>query len=357
MPKRVSHTPWFQTAALAILSIASIVTPLGLYDSIEPADSQTKEQFAYIRDRSAFGYGTPDRIDAPFTRSCGNNKCPGTMRSETCHKVGLLENCTLAYDIRVPDALRTFFLDGASKFSPSVSSIFDIQWRTYVNGSDSYSVLGWYLKPAFRQLSILILDEKIQVVDGLIVDMETGGIGFRNHTVPKRSLEYGSTWKEDLLFVKPETQCVNLNLTLDFQLPFDNTGDSVDSLVLTDRGGFSDLLKQSPNLDVPSNGQTGIDLRDRAYRAAWLNNFLTLAYFNATGPDPYEITRLDVEKGQAFPLPVNSKFYVGYKTIQTSIDFGDYLNFTSGENNSNVASNPFRIRKQNFVIASMFVLY
>ncbi|KAF7133835.1 hypothetical protein CNMCM5793_005247 [Aspergillus hiratsukae] len=345
--KRLTITGYAQTIILGIVSIASIVTPLGLYDSIEPGPT-TPEPFAYIKGTSAFSYGTPLRSDAPFTRNCGlSQACPGTSLNETCRQQGLLENCTVVYNSLVPEQLVSIFRDGASAFGPSVSSIFDMQYRTYINGTDPYSALGWYAKPSYRSLQVLILDEKVEPVDGLIVDMVDGGIGFRNHTAPSKALKYGSTWDEDILFIQPETQCVPLNVSIDFQLPSDlETSLSVDNLVLKDHGGLSGLAQAQPWMSVPVNGQE-FDLRQRARNAVWYNNFLTLAYFNATDPDPTNITRLEVTPGQTFK-PETSNFTLGYRNIRTTISLGEYLNLRV----SNSTVNPHGITQEDFDFAT-----
>lgn len=347
MQKRLTITGYAQTIILGVVSIASIVTPLGLYDSIEPGPT-TPEPFAYIKGTSAFSYGTPSRSDAPFTRNCGlQQACPGTSLNETCHQQGLLENCTVVYDSLVPEHLVSIFRDGASAFAPSVSSIFDMQYRTFINGTDPYSVLGWYAKPSYRSLQVLILDEKVEAVEGLIVDMVDGGIGFRNHTAPSKALKYGSTWDEDILFIQPETQCVPLNMSIDFQLPSDlETSLSVVNLVLKDHGVLSGLAQPRPSISVPVNGQE-FDLRQRARNAAWYNNFLTLAYLNATDPDPTNITRLDVTPGQTF-RPETSNFTIGYSSIWTTISLGEYLNLRV----SNSTVNSHNITQKDFDLAT-----
>jgi hypothetical protein len=346
--KRLTITGYAQTIILAIVSIASIVTPLGLYDSIEPAGSPTPVPFAYIKGTSAFSYGTPDRSDAPFTRNCGlQQACPGTSLNKTCHQQGLLEKCTVVYDSLIPEQLADVFRDGASAFGPSVSSIFDMQYRTFFNGTDQYSVLGWYAKPSYRSLQVLILDEKVEAVEGLIVDMVDGGIGFRNHTAPAKALKYGSTWDEDILFIQPETQCVPLNFSIEFQLPpVLESNVSVVNLVLKDHGGLSNLAGPRPSISVPVNGQE-FDLRQRAWNAAWYNNFLTLAYFNATDRDPTNITRLDITLGQTFKLQ-NANFTLGYRNIKTTISLGEYLNLRL----SNSTIKPHSITQKDFDLAT-----
>ncbi|RHZ43375.1 uncharacterized protein CDV56_102058, partial [Aspergillus thermomutatus] len=345
--KRLTITGYAQTIILGVVSVASIVTPLGLYESIEPAGSTTPEPFGYIKGTSAFSYGRPFRSDAPFTRNCGlRQACPGTTMNKTCHQQGLLENCTAVYDSLIPEQLAGVFRDGASGFRPSVSSIFDMQYRTFFNGTDAYSALGWYAKPSYRSLQVLILDEKVEAVEGLIVDMVDGVIGFRNHTAPSKALKYGSTWDEDILFVQPETRCVPLNFAIDFLLPSDlETTLSVVNLVLKDHGGLSNLAQPRPSISVPVNGHD-FELWQRAWNAAWYNNFLTLAYFNATDPDPTNITRLDVTPGQTFQLG-RANFTLGYRNIQTTISLGEYLDLSV----SNSTVNPHGIAQKDFDLA------
>lgn len=355
--RRVVVSGWLQTTILALVSIASIVTPFGLYDIVAPAKYRTKEPFGYLKDDSAFGYGTPPRSDAPFTRVCGTDlACPGQTLNQTCNLKG--NNCSVVYDPRIPASLRDLFSNGATTISSSVSSLFDIQWRSYNNQSDPFSILEWYLQDSFRQLSELIIDGKVEAIEGLIVDTVAGGIGFRNHTapVPVPSLPYGSTWTEDILFIEPETQCVNLNITLDFILPEGVRAiGGYQNLQITDRGGLSGLSRIRPSFDTSPNGQVDLDLQQRAYNAAWLNNFMTLVYYNATDPDSTNITRLDVAAGNSFPLPVpvNStlcspaEFTVAYDAIMSSVDFGTYLSFNdSGQ--SSAAANPYGISQSNF---------
>ncbi len=61
-----------------------------------------------------------------------------------------------------------------------------------------------------------------------MVDTIRGGIGFRNHTIPTQ-VYLGAEWDEDLLWIEPVTECVNLNLSVEFnKLPYT----SVNSLQL-----------------------------------------------------------------------------------------------------------------------------
>lgn len=360
---RVNVAMWLQTASVALVSLAAILTPLGLYQTVEPASRQDPEPFQFIQDNSAFGYGTPTRASAPFMRNCGVEACPGSSMNQTCVQQGLLQNCSNSvYERSIPGTLVSLFTEGASRFITSVSSIFDVQWRAQINASDGNGALGWYMKSAYRQVAILILDETMQVVDGLVVDARNGGIGFRNHTAPLPTHEYGSTWTEDILFVEPETQCVDLNVTFDFSLTQnDSSRLAVTKMTLTDHGGFSKLSRTSPNLTIDANGQGDIDLKERAYKAAWLNNFLTLVYLNATDPDPSNITRLDVTPGMVFegdPSLENSTFAIEYQSLRSSLFFGEYLDLSaasSGSNKSTPSKNPFRIGTSQFAAVCSYL--
>lgn len=324
---------------LAIVSIASIVTPLGLYDTIAAEKTPTPESFAYLPDESSFGYGTPPRSTAPFTRTCGEEAaCPGQTLNQTCNKART--NCTISYDSLMPSSLRELYGNGSLAIGPGVSGLFDIQWRSYTNTTDPFSNIGWTLKPYFRELSNLILDEKVEPVEGLIVDMVAGGIGFRNHTAPNTTLQYGATWSEDILFIKPETECVDLNITLDFAITTDSDAASgYDNIVFTDHGGLSNLSHVQPEFPGPINGQNSLQLKQRAEAAAWLNNFMTLIYYNATEPDPKSIGKLNVTLGAKFPFPApncsitnqskcnNGQFFAfEWNSIQSSQNYGGYLN-------------------------------
>lgn len=136
----------------------------------------------------------------------------------------------------------------------------------------------------------VLLRNSTEAYEGLIVDTVNGGVGLRNHTVPPVSI-YGSTWTEDILFVQPETQCVDTNLTIDFTLTQNNISGDVgvgDQVWLTDKGGFASL---DPDYNWQSirNDQADARLYDRAYTAAWMNNLLSMMYLNETNSDAGQV--------------------------------------------------------------------
>jgi hypothetical protein len=107
---------------------------------------------------------------------------------------------------------------------------------------------------------------------------------------------------------------------------------------------------------VLPNGQD-LNLRERAYKAAWLNNFYTMMYFNITDPDTSNITRVDAEQGSKFHIRSDetSRFAVGQDVIRSSMVFGQYLNLDAplpGGNKSDPHTNPFNVTSEFFQFIS-----
>lgn len=207
------------------------------------------------------------------------------------------------YNVTIPQHQRDLYSGGLAKFAKTVSGFFDIRSRQFAwnseatkNNGNSFPVDSW------RMLRSLVLDEKIEAVEGLVVDMIKGGIGFRNHSVPVQ-VRLGAEWTEDLLWMEPVTECVDTNLTLEYMLPNPPSLDASNMIKLNiiDNGGFSQLIQQYPMLNMDDN-QNNPKLRDRAYKAAWLlNTYIALA-FNVTRPSPNAFGYLNSEMGKKFPL-------------------------------------------------------
>lgn len=301
----VSIATYFGVFVAALVAIAAVITPLGLYDAISTGHSDSVA-FTYARDPSPMGYGTPPRSDLGFSRTCEGRflvLCPGTNFT-------LVPGATPYTQMYVPDGYNTsipleyqhIWSSGLSGLSPTISSIFDIQYRSpdtlqqdasgkvannagvQINNGSAYLVGG------YRNLYTVLLRNTTEAYEGLVVDTINGGVGFRNHTIPPAS-PYGSTWTEDILFVQPETRCVDTNLTIDYTLVESKVpGTTVgvgNRIWLTDRGGFSSLEKNY-NWHNIRNGQDDAQLYERAYTAAWMNNLLSMMYLNETNPDAGE---------------------------------------------------------------------
>lgn len=171
----------------------------------------------------------------------------------------------------------------------------------------------------------LALDNAILVVEGLVVDAVNGGVGFRNHTVPL-GFKHGATWVEDLLFIEPETSCVDTNLTLN------NTVNNTDlsasgALFLTDRGGFINLNKTHPDVDYEDDWRT-TRIPQSAYRAAWAHNALTAFRFNVSNPPtstspPWSF--LNSAMNKSMKIMTTTAYPIELQTLVMSHDFGLYL--------------------------------
>ena len=238
----------------------AIVTPLGLYEGLVASTNSAPQAFHYVPDPSTFGFGIPRTAGSgSWSRICGDFSyivCPSSP-----NKLDEFENATGSfvsseyYSSKIPLDITKGLYSGLADFDPSVAGPSDIQYRSYIRseldvdgrGTPIDNCTGPYTKGTYQPISTQILSESYLVVEGLIVDMENGGIGFRNHSALPLQ-QYDSDWSEDLLFASPDTVCVDTNLTLDFVIPsttLDITSGASPGtpfrLNLTDRGGFVTL--------------------------------------------------------------------------------------------------------------------
>lgn len=344
----VSFLAGLSTAAVAILSIAGFVTPLGLRDAIEPSDTTSQVRFEYVPDASAFGYGTPPRYNR-FSRLCGSllpMNCPGafagylTFENET----GLSSDRTLscrhrltaagAYNLPVtPDAiinttipsnLTEIFSSATSGPGNTLSGPFDIQFRTWSvtvdTGSREIDGGRPYATGEFRSLDSLVLRNAVVPIEGAIADMTAGGgLGYRNHSVPV-GLPYGGTWHEDLTWIEPVTECVDTNLTFHFSMG--DTAANMTDVFLVDNGGFVNLEPHYP-YPGPWNDTQNPDLRARAYKGAWFSNILTAVFLNVTYPGA---KKMDSFLGRQFDLGTDLfSYHPDMQAISLSDIDGSYL--------------------------------
>lgn len=173
-------------------------------------------------------------------------------------------------NVKIPPTILETYSSG-TRNSKTISNALDIQWRLYSQEQDGVNNQGFPMTVGkFRKLESLIPRNGFHVVEGLIVDTVNGGIGFRNHTLPQ-GFDGRVSWEEDLLFVVPETACVDTNLTL-----VHHRGGIY--LTLLDRGGLHNLSRTAPEYRFES-GRKGADLSRRAYLAAWWHNY----YISSSG--------------------------------------------------------------------------
>lgn len=277
-----------------------------------------------------------------------------------------------SYDLNVPQIITDVYSSGTQDRT-TVSNYFDIQWRQYMTATNTdYNNNSIYTVGVFRNMESLLLHNTYEPIEGLIIDTVKGGIGFRNHTFPF-GYPNGVTWQEDLLFIEPETVCIDTNLTLDFKIHTEpSTNLFVTDLILTDRGGFTNLNHAVPSFDH-SNPQKNPDLYGRAYKAGWMSNAYAALYYNATQP-------FNGTSGMKPLSTINSflnKTYSIADANQTSIsqytgllidpDFGHYLreifdpsyaDEPRAPSDSGAPTNPFNVTAEMFRAISEFdILY
>ncbi|KAK0614017.1 hypothetical protein B0T14DRAFT_291539 [Immersiella caudata] len=348
-----------------LTAVVGIVTPLGLGEALAAGPARPGT-FEYIQDDSAYGQGTSLRGQHSPSRICiGEHQgrrapagvCPGSNTElvfiDRPDGGGYTIDLPKGYNTSIPDETREIFSSGTG--SSTVSNFFDIEYRqlsTEINPSfgDARFSVGM-----FRTLDSSILDDKYKVVEGLVVDAVHGGVGFRNHTIPV-GVSRGAVWEEDILFVEPSTVCVDTNLTFTFNFVVDKNGstNSIENLVLTDRGGFSRMNTTLPPL-VVVDGQTDPELQQRAYKAAWLNNAFTMLYLNVTNEKDKprqgmkSFSYMDSEIGKDFPM--SQRATDGYEYLGLDNVFGSYLHLDGsivGLKGGRNYSNPFNVSQVEF---------
>lgn len=252
------------------------------------------------------------------------------------------------------------FSSATSDDGNTLSGAFDIQYRTWRVSTDKINrrvdAGSPYATGSYRAIDSLILHNKTEAVEGVVVDTVRGGVGYRNHSVPT-GLQYGGKWNEDLTWVEPVTSCVDTNLTFRFSLS--NRETNMTSISLVDNGGFVDLANEDPYSGIWNDTQNP-DLQARAHRAAWNSNHLTAVFYNVTYPG--NTGARNTSKGAEFPLDTTIGTYrPDLNSIQLRAIDGSYLgldlspnsgNFT-GLNLSSSAQAKLSITSDNFTTAQI----
>jgi hypothetical protein len=355
-----------------LISLAGVITPLGLYEQDENASESTSATFQYVKDTSTFLQGTSPRDNKTFTRTCNYSPtclapCPYTSDVTIVSSDGLQSNCTTLYgtNTTVPNILHDIYMSGTKKRRTTISNYFDIQWRQLTTQyNKNYNNGTPIAVGVFRPLESFALREDVRPVEGLIVDSKNGGVGLRNHTLPVGHTR-GATWTEDLLFLEPETECVNLNVSIDFEISTSSktsSGIAVTKLFMTDHGGFVHINKTNPEHDA-ENSDNKPDLKTRAYKAAWYTNGINMLFMNIS--DPTDKTkgvkafdRIDSKVGQKWKLPITEIYHTKYQSLEFLNDFGIMMGVDKTSSNlsrtEQIYDNPYEITTADYDAASEF---
>lgn len=304
------------------------------------------------------------RDDRPFTRTCPYTSncympCPYTSDIFVLSVDSESYSCDMPYgtNASVPDILHEIYGSGTKNRKTTISNFFDIEWRQLTTQYNRLLNNGTPIAVGtFRLLESLALGGEMRAIEGLVVHGKQGSIGFRNHTLPT-GYSKGVTWSEDLLFLEPEVECVNTNLTIDFEIST-STGDikgsaKVAHMFLTDRGGFVNLNTTYP--DDPSINTTNTpDLKTRAYQAACFTNGISVMFMDITDPtDKAKGTkafeRIDSELNQKWGIPVTEIDALDYQSLSIVSKFGEHLGLTSSSTDGEeIYKNPYNVTAAEF---------
>ena len=275
------------------------------------------------------------------------------------YSIGQYESVSV--QIRTPELsqhLVAKFQSGLDSQQQTLTGSFDIAFRQFTVSSTNYTVdNSSYIESSFSNSVSYLLENDIKFVEGLIVDLKNGGIGFRNHSVPK-SLQNGAEWEEEILWWTPEMQCVPTNIS-NF---FTTGGNAVLSSGLVDRGGFVDLQKENPDTSIGDfsviDAQATPRIFERARYAAWAANAIAMVQLNLTDPNTNrtyvnssigktfrvnsEISRIN--PSMSIPSWVGPNAWPGLDGYMVTSFGVDPLNSTS----RTIVSNPYNITRFNY---------
>ena len=292
--KKVIVLSALSTLGLILLTGVSIVTPIGLYSTVSRG-ADTAVDFKYIRDTSPTGLGSSSRENYKASRLCGflsPLNCPGQAHGWVFwgnDTTGFGKNLTEDAYISsvIPQNITDIFSSGSTGDRSYVAGAFDIQYRSYIMAADNMSSTPEgspvtdegrkRTQATLKTYQSFILNDAFDIVEGMIVNSKTGGVGFRNHTVPADPGK-GMEWTEGLLWIEPETACISTNLTIYYTLA---TGNNIEDFFLMDRSGFVNMTHDYPFINF-SDPQARPELYARAYRGAVLNNHNLMELFNET---------------------------------------------------------------------------
>lgn len=304
--KRVQWRVFILSQCIAFASLCLIVahfmTPIPLMEVIRVTSQLSAAEFAYAPgmasliilypcrliyiDLSYYGQSMLD--SQPIYRRCGWNlytDCPDSVYNDPA--IGDNSPNHTVVNSTIPQVTLDTFTSGTG--NSTIAGPIDLKFRAYIMTQTDW-VDGNASRPVGRleNLPMLVLEEKYHLVEGLIVDTFQGGVGIRNHTIPI-GLEYGATWTEDILWIRPETRCTNTNLSLHFSVTSNySVSYSGDLGYLQDDGGFSDIpaVPPQPRWDTDDNAWKNVsanpDLKRSSDILAWWNNQFTAWTMNLT---------------------------------------------------------------------------
>ncbi|KAJ2958317.1 hypothetical protein NQZ79_g6085 [Umbelopsis isabellina] len=276
--KPVKRIDMLSNIIMILVTITGVITPLGLI----PVVSQVPVDLSLhlLPDLQPLSLAITNRSLYVEERQCLSTlqlsvaACPGrTLTNVTGQPI-------LQTDLTIPQNISDTFT------STNHTSPFDLQYRRYIMSTNDMNSTHLHPVPDITISDSVLLSNSLFAVEGLIIDTtESPGVGIGNLQVPY--LPHGATWSQEMLWIEPETACVDLGFTVNFKLPdtaFIGRFDSNKNISLTDQGGFSKFNFSSP--DYGWNGQQ-ITMEDRAHRLAFLSNKYIMEEYNISTKTSY----------------------------------------------------------------------
>ncbi|CAO3690075.1 unnamed protein product [Umbelopsis ramanniana] len=255
----INWTINYATISIIIITIAGIITPLGLYDTTSTS-SQTMA-LNTLTDTGPLSTLYTDREGYQESRMCSNGitslVCPGSSYYTT-------SNGTVTFNTTVPNNIMEKFTSYNGGIGPM-----DIQFRIYETGINTGANGGnGYTQGVYRVDESIITSTKLFASQNLIIDKsETPGVGILNVTVP--FFQSGGNWNQQILWLEPVTECVDLNVTYDFTLQDASPSSptlQLSNYAITDRGGFANYNANHYQPNQPTD--RNVNLQTHAYQAA-----------------------------------------------------------------------------------------
>ncbi|KAM7209917.1 hypothetical protein V8F06_014699 [Rhypophila decipiens] len=168
-----------------MLGAAQILSPVGLGEAVD-SGRLVNATFAYAPDPSVFRDAKFDRILCALSRSCGGGSKPCPVMGQLC----LVE----AFD-RAPWTFQFHQFAAETSFTKDNMA--------YKSVTGSYQYIG-----------PLVLEPGYHVREGVIINANDGGLGFRNHTVPlDPPMIDGASWEEDIMWMEPQTTSRSIHVS------------------------------------------------------------------------------------------------------------------------------------------------
>jgi hypothetical protein len=254
------------------LAVAGVLSPIGLDERIAEADV-VNATFQYAMDSSIFVNGTISRQNYALFRSCGgkyqSKPCPGNVQPLNMNNTNQSLSITPTQSL-IPGNISSLFSSGTRKATDLRAGPFDIQYRQFLRLSMNESVPTEYYS-TYTYLGPVIMEPTYQLKEGVIIDPKNGGIGFRNHSVPKiPTRAQSAVWTEEILWISPITSCIQTNWTIYMSVNLALSPLTVSTIQMVRNG-------TSP---IPPEPQGDLRLDTRLYAAARAWDYDIMEYYS-----------------------------------------------------------------------------